>query len=422
MREIMSSPAHAASDEKSAPCIARQPILSADQQVTGYELLFRENSEQVHFASDVEWATSTAIETLHVVGLDVLCDGKLAFVNFTHQMLMKESFLLLPAGEIVLELQPNIPVDASVQGACHNLKQRGYAIALDNFVPDDPREPLVSYADFIKVDIKHVPPESAAALALRYGKQNRQMVAVKVETSQSYATAQKNGFRQFQGYFFRRPERMRARQIQGKQAIYLQLLQAVSRPQTDFLEIEELIKHEPSLCYRLLRYLNSPLLCRATPVTSIRHALNLLGERELVRWIGMATTLAMSQAKPSDLLLSSLVRARFCELIAPRAKLNGADLFLMGMLSLMDAILEVPIGIVVETLALDPATKAQLVCGKSGEKTALSPIYDLMIARETGDWESVTRLGKQLNLSLYFVDKTYNEAMRWAFEVTSAMR
>lgn len=419
----MSSQQHAgAGEEKSAPCIARQPILNADELVTGYELLFRENSAQTHFASDAEWATSTAIETLHVVGLDVLCDGKLAFVNFTHQMLMKESFLLLPAGEIVIELQPSIPVDVSVQGACHGLKQRGYSIALDNFVPDDPREPLVPYADFIKIDIKNVAPEAAAALTLRHRRQNRQMVAVKVETSESYKTAKRNGFQQFQGYFFRRPEHMRARQIPGNQAIYLQLLQAVSRPQTDFLEIEDLIKREPSLCYRLLRYLNSPLLGRAMPVTSIRHALNLLGERELVRWIGMATTLTMAQGRPSDLLLSSLVRARFCELIAPHIKHDESDLFLMGMLSLMDAILEVPIGIVVETLALDPVIKAQLLCGKAGEKTPLSPIYDLMVAREAGEWESVARLGKQLKLSLRFVDQTYNEAMRWAHDVTSAMR
>ncbi|MGB9198486.1 MAG: hypothetical protein WCB53_16315, partial [Terriglobales bacterium] len=160
----MSSPTHATSDDKSAPCIARQPILSADEQVTGYELLFRENSEQTHFASDLERATSTAIETLHVVGLDVLCDSKRAFINCTRHMLVKELFLLLPAGDIVIEIQADVPPDPSVLGACHNLKQRGYSIALDNFVPDDPRELLVPCADFLKVDIKTVPPDQAIAL------------------------------------------------------------------------------------------------------------------------------------------------------------------------------------------------------------------------------------------------------------------
>jgi len=122
----------------------------------------------------------------------------------------------------------------------------------------------------------------------------------------------------------------------------------------DFTEIEDLVKREPALCYRLLRYLNSPLLGLPAPVLSIRHALNLLGERESVRWLRMATTLVMGQEKSSDLVLSSLVRARFCELVAPRVEHGATDLFLMGMLSLMDAILAVPIGMVIEELSLAP--------------------------------------------------------------------
>ena len=176
-------------------------------------------------------------------------------------------------------------------------------------------------------------------------------------------------------------------------------MQAISKSELNFNEIEDLIKHEPALCYRLLRYLNSPLLGLASPVHSVRHALNLLGEHEAVRWIRMATTMVMGQEKTSDLVLSSLVRARFCELLAPKVKHGNSDLFLLGMLSLMDAILELPIGIVVEELCLDPDIKTQLVYGKTGEKTPLTPIYDLMVAREAGDWGAVTSLGKQLNLS-----------------------
>jgi EAL and modified HD-GYP domain-containing signal transduction protein len=130
----------------------------------------------------------------------------------------------------------------------------------------------------------------------------------------------------------------------------------------------------------------------------------------------------MGQEKSSDLILASLVRARFCELIGLKVKHGESDLFLMGILSLMDAILEVPIGVVIEKLSLDPETEAQLLCGKTGGKTSLSPIYDLMVAREAGDWEAVTKLGKQLDLSLFHVNKTYNEAMRWAHEITSVTR
>jgi c-di-GMP phosphodiesterase len=128
--------------------------------------------------------------------------------------------------------------------------------------------------------------------------------------------------------------------------------------------------------------------------------------------LAITCTLAMGQEKCSDLVLSSFVRARFCELIAPKVKRGQAELYLLGLLSLMDAILEVPIGVVIEELPLDPATKAQLVCGKTDKKTILSLVYDLMVAREAGDWERVTKVGKELDLSLVFIAASYNEAMR----------
>ena len=134
----------------------------------------------------------------------------------------------------------------------------------------------------------------------------------------------------------------------------------------------------------------------------------------------MATTLVMGQEKCSDLVLSSLVRARFCELVGAKVGHGDSDLFLMGMLSLIDAILSVPIGVVIEELALESNLKTQLLCAKTGKKTSLSSIYDLMLAREVGDWGLVTRLGKELNLSLSFVAETSNQAMKWAHEITGA--
>ena len=136
----------------------------------------------------------------------------------------------------------------------------------------------------------------------------------------------------------------------------------------------------------------------------------------------MATTLVMGQNKSSDLVLASLVRARFCELIAPRVQHGDSDLFLMGMLSLIDSILSVPIGMVIDELGLDPNLKAQLLAAKTKTKTPLSPIYDLMVAREAGDWGQVSHLGKQLNLSLAFIAEASNAAMAWAHQVTGGAR
>jgi EAL and modified HD-GYP domain-containing signal transduction protein len=147
--------------------------------------------------------------------------------------------------------------------------------------------------------------------------------------------------------------------------------------------------------------------------------MTLLGERELVRWIRMATTLVMGQEKCSDLVLASMQRARFCELIAPKVPHGKSDLFLMGMLSLMDAILELPMGVVIEGLALDDDTKNQLLEAKVSHDTPITPIYQLMLARELGEWEDVVGLSRKLNLSLPFVNRSYNDAMVWARDMTS---
>jgi c-di-GMP-related signal transduction protein len=418
----MGAQGQAISVEKPIPCIARQPILTAEETVIGYELFFREDPEKQRFISDAEAATSATIYMLNFVGLGVLCDGRLAFINSTRQMLLSDYFALLPPQSVVIEIQEGVPADEEVIGACQRLKQAGYSIALDNFVPGDKREALAPHARFIKVDITGVSPEDSSALVKLYATEQCRMVAQKVETRAQFATAGNNGFTRFQGYFFRRPENLRVRQIPANQTTYLRLLAEVSKSEVDFVELEALIKREPSLCYRLLRHLNSPLLGLSTPVLSIRSALNLLGEHESVRWIRMATTLVMGQEKPSDLVLSSLVRARFCELIAPKVEHGDSDLFLMGMLSLIDAILAIPIGMVLDELCLEPNIKSQLLCAKTGKKTLLSPAYDLMVAGEAGDWESVTRIGKQLNLSLSFVAKTSHDAMRWAHEITAAAR
>ena len=415
----MNPSAKTAPAEKPASCLARQPILNKDEKVVGYELLFGESAGEKQTPSDVEGGTRSIIDTLNVMGLDVVCDGRPAFINSTHDMLLKEFFLLLPAEKVVVEIQATVPADEAAISACQQLKLKGYHIALDNFVFCDAREKLVPHADYLKIDIQKLAQEDCAAIAAEYGN-NCKLIAQKVQTRLQFITALKDGFTLFQGCFFHHPERMRARHIPANQASQLRLLQAVSAAEIDLDAVEQMIKQDASLCYRLLRYLNSPMLGISSTVHSVRHGITLLGERELVRWIRMATTLVMGQEKCSDLVLASLVRARFCELIAPKVNHGSCDLFLIGMFSLMDAILEVPMGVVIEGLAFDNETRTELLGMKTGKTTTLSPLYDLMVAREAGEWDVVAKVAKQLNLSLPFVNRSYNEALTWAHQMTTS--
>lgn len=414
----MMTPVKPAPAPQSSDSLARQPILNKDEKVLGYELLYREGILDER-SSAQDGGTRSVIDTLNVMGLDVICDGRWAFLQCTRDMLLKELFLLLPSDRVVLEIPDTMAVDDAVVAACEQLKIEGYRMALDNFVLDDSRSALIPSADYLKINIVRVPQEHCTQIHAQYAAKST-LIANKVETRIQFLTALKDGFTLFQGYFFHHPERMRARHIPANKASQLRLLKAISATVLDLDEVEGLIKQDASLCYRLLRYLNSPLLGVSATVNSVRHGMRLLGERELIRWIRMATTLIMGEEKCSDLVLSSLVRARFCELIAPKIEHGACDLFLIGMFSLMDAILEVPMGVVVEGLAFDAETREELLGLKTGHPTKLTPLFELMLAREAGEWDVVARHAKKLNLSLPFVNRAFNEAVGWAHQMTSS--
>jgi EAL and modified HD-GYP domain-containing signal transduction protein len=248
----------------------------------------------------------------------------------------------------------------------------------------------------------------------RFGSKNCKMLAEKVETREEFQAAHKSGFSYFQGFFFRRPELVQAREIPANRLNYMRLMQALSRPELEPRELEEAIKCEASLCYRLLRYLNSAAFGFRSEIKSIRHALAIMGEREVRRWLRLVATLSAGQNKPSDLVLSAMVRARFCELLGAKVKHGESDLFLVGLLSMMDAILEMPMGVVLEGISVDQETKSVLL----GNDSILSPIYGLMLAQEAGDWERVATASSTLHLPENFVAESHWAAMQWAREMT----
>ena len=406
-------------DVKPAPgtrFVARQPIFTREEQVFGYELLFRDGVESYFCASDMEAASRSTLDSSMLIGLDVLCDGRRAFVNCTREVLVKDYITLLPSSQTVAEILEIVPPDDQVQAACQRLKEAGYWIALDDFVANDPRAPLTEYADIIKVDMRRTTPEERVDLVKRYGPWRCRMLAEKVETREEFLTARNAGFLYFQGYFFRRPEVMATREVPVNRLNYVRMLQAVSRPELDTREIENLVKSEVTLCYRLLRYMNSAAFAFTNEIHSVRHALSLLGEREVRRWVRLIAMIGAAQEKSSDLVLTALVRARFCELMSPKIPHGDSDLFLMGLLSLMDTILEIPMSQVMESISLDHETKAVLLGGVS----CLRPLYKLMLAHESGEWEQTAELSRSVGLSESEVAELYWQAMQWARQMSSA--
>jgi len=253
--------------------VARQPILTADEKVFGYELLFRDGVEDYFREVDSDSASRRTLDTSLQIGLETLCDGRRGFVNCTRDVLLKDYMTLLPSPLAVVEVLESVPPDDLVVAGLKRLKEARYLIALDDFVTDDPRTPLTEMADILKVDMRQTSLEQAKELVKKHGPWRCRTLAEKVETWEEFTAAKAAGFVYFQGYFFRRPEVLHAKEIPANRLNCLRLLRTVSQPEVDVRELETIIKQEASVCYRLLRYLNSAAFAIQNEVHSIRHAL-----------------------------------------------------------------------------------------------------------------------------------------------------
>ncbi len=394
--------------------VARQPIFDRQQKVYGYELLFRNGLENF-FSADPEAASRSTLDSSFLFGLDTLCDGHKAFVNCTRDTLLKDLITLLPAEQTVVEVLETVEPGDRVVAACKRLKAAGYLIALDDFAPNDPRVSLCEFADILKIDFRATRAEERSGMMRRFGT-GRKMLAEKLETPHEFRQARDMGFVLFQGYFFRRPEILMAREVPANKLHYLRLLEMVCRVELDLRELEKTIKQETAISYRLLRYLNSPLFGFSLEIKSIRHAMAILGERELRRWIRLVVTVSGAELKSSELVLTALARARFCELISSHLK-SESDLFLMGLLSVMDAILEVQMEVVLSQVPVDQEIKAALL----GQSSKLRPIYQLVLAQESGEWEQSSLLAKQLKIPEEEVASKWWEALKWGQQAISGM-
>ncbi|MFZ1941766.1 MAG: EAL and HDOD domain-containing protein [Terracidiphilus sp.] len=403
-------------DEKPARFAARMPVLSASDKVFGYKLLFRNDFNNYFPSIEGDVASRGVIDMSSLIGLSTLSNNLPAFIVTTHDTLVGEYLALLPPQKVIAEIPDSVSMDSDVAQACWQLKENGYKIAFSNFRSPDPREEFEGIADFVKIDIKMLPLNDVARLTRRFGKSGVQLIAEKVETREDFEFCKSVGFNLFEGYFFRKPEVMRARGVQSNRMVYLRLLSAISKPSLDWSQLEEIVKSDPMIYFRLLRYLNSAIFGLRSEVKTISQALTILGEDEIRRWCRLTGMLELSKNKPSDLALAALVRARFAESLSDTAGSSGSDMFLVGLLSLMDAILEIPMRDVLEGLPLDENARAVLLENEG----PLSPLYELMLAVEAGHWPKIVNLSWEIGVDQDLVARSQWSAMEWAHSIVSA--
>ena len=392
--------------------LARQPIFNAQRAVYGYELLYRSGSENSFGKVDIDAASASTFDSVMLFGIDRLISGCRAFVNCTRESLFREFATILPKDQVVIEVLESVEIDREVIEACRRLKSNGYLLALDDFEDSSTWAPLVDLADFIKVDLIASSHDEQLRMAQAFLPRNISLIAEKVETHEDFRRCDSWGFTHFQGYFFSRPEMLSRRDIPANKLNYLRVLHATNETPINARHLCECIKAEASLSFRLLRYLNSPLFPLAWEVRSIPHAISLLGESGARKWVSLVTLACMGDDKPRELVMLPLIRARFCELLAPAAHrpASANDLFLLGLLSAMDAVLDMELADVLKEIKLRQEIRDALLGGEN----QLREIFDLVLHYEKGCWPEVERAAARLSVEVGCLAPLYFESVNWA--------
>ena len=396
--------------------MARQPVFDSRLRVFGYELLFRAAPEDFARISDSDLAARTMLDNFVLWGLDRLCDGKRALVNCTRDVITTRQVEVLPPSRTVLEILEGITADGEMIEACRELKHKGYLMALDDVSSMEEVSPYVGVVQLVKIDFRLVEPAQQAELATWLTRWNITALAEKIETQQEFQSAVRMGYQLFQGFFLQRPELMRARDIPALHGNYVRLLNALQQPELDFALVEQVVCSEPSLCFRLLRFLNSPLFAFGDAIDSVRHALQLLGDRNVRNWLLIAMASSFGEDKPAALVVWALTRARFCELLGSKSMPNLDGMFLLGMLSTFSALLEAPLDDILQRLTISSPISDAL----RGHEGPRRDILDMTVAYESGAWHTCGAKAKRSGLSEEVVAKCYFDATLWADGVTAS--
>lgn len=401
--------------------VARQPILNAKRQTLGYELLFRDgerNAYPTHI--DPNRATYRLIvENFLSIGSNPALSTSRCFINFPHESLIRLLPLSLPKEQIVVEVLETCTPNDELLEAIKQLYAHGYLIALDDFVYSPEWERFLPFVHIVKIDIMAVGLEQACIMVkeLKAKSSKRKFLAERVESEAEYLATRSAGFSFFQGYFFSKPEIVRQRYLSPEQLIAMELFREVCQPEVDFLKVEAIVAKDVALSYKLLRFVNTMSDRIEVPISSFRQALVYLGQDKLKMFVSLAVASFVAVNKPKELYTLSLQRAQFFMLMAhdnPFSQFRE-QAFLIGLFSLLDALLDVSLQELVEQLPLCSGIK-QALLNREGPYGLLLQLEECY---EKADWLGVEAACQQLNVSVNDVMPRISQAQRWSQELNT---
>jgi EAL and modified HD-GYP domain-containing signal transduction protein len=393
--------------------IARQPIFNAQRNVFAYELLYR-GADTLSLANvGGNRATSSLLTSSFLTeGLEKISGNKPCFVNFTEELLLENIAEGFSTKDIVIEILEDVQPTDKIITTCKGLKNLGFTLALDDFVYHNKFIPLIELADIIKIDFLLTSADEMQQTLEFLSRFKIDFLAEKVETHDQFGAAQRLGFKYFQGYFFARPEVVRIKELSTSKITLLNLLSEINQQTFSAKQMTAIISADVSLSYRLLRYINSAYFYLLTKITSIPYAVTYLGENEIRRFVTLAVISEISSNKPVELVRLAAVRAKFCEKLGQECpgKTNQNELFLLGLLSLLDAMLDTPITDILKKIPVSDNIKQALI-DRDGP---LSVFLKIVVAYERGNNEECFQAVKQLRVSEEKLYPMYLSSLEYA--------
>lgn len=394
--------------------VARQPILNRKKQTIGYELLFRDGETNAFPDMEANQATCRLlVENFMSVGSNLALESPRSFINFPQESLVSLVPTASPKRKIVVEvLESCIPND-ELFSAIKHLHRMGYIIALDDFSLDSEWDRFLPYSHIIKLDIMQLGIDTACEYVKTHKQQGckRHYLAERVETNEEFQQVFEAGFYFFQGYFFSKPEIIKNRVVKSEELLTMQLYQEVCREEVNFTRIEQLISQDVSLSYQLLKFVNTASVRLEQPISSFKQALVYLGEEQITIFVTLVATAHAAINKPKELYKQSLIKGRFCELMICRCQNGtpGQQAFIVGLFSLLDALLDQKLDDVLGHLSLTKEIEEAILL-RFGLLGSMLELYESI---DTGNWDKIDQISRLLGFSPKTVEKTYQDAERW---------
>ncbi len=399
--------------EETNAFIGRQPIVDRSQAIVGYEMLFRATAEaeSAEFADSMAADANVLVNTFTNIGKESLVGSKLAFINVEKELIAGNYLALLQPSGVVLELQLSVQQSPELLSRVKALREEGYGIALDDFDANPQQAAFLPVANYVKLDLHALGLDRCAQLAKALTRFPVKKVAKKLESQADFKHCKDANFDLFQGFYFAKPETVSARVIAPSFASIFHLLNLV-RNGAEVSEIEIALKRDMTLSYKLLRYINSAGFGLSCEIQSFRHAVAILGYQKLYRWLTLLLLTADKSGRtPPALIKTAITRGRLMELLGEKyvSSAEKDNLYVVGVFSMLDAILEMPMEAVLEQLNL-PETVNDALLHNAG---VFAPFLQLGVACEDPEMKDVTELAGLLGISPQQLNTAHLEALDW---------